>query len=381
MSDVAARAGVSHQTVSRVVNGHPHVAPATRQRVQQAIEDLGYRPNTAARALVTGSTRTFGLVTSHINQYGPAQTLLGLEQAARAAGYSLSVAILDDDSEGAMREAVDRFVAQSVDAVLALSTYGQAVESLRRFEVPVPLIAVQVGRDERRPTVWVDQEAGAALATRHLLELGHRTVHHVAGPGDSMEARGRIVGWRRELLAAGAEVPEVLTGDWWPASGHAAGRELAARIRGRRAGEPAVTAVFLANDQMALGLLNALHGEGLTVPGDLSIVGFDDVPEAAYYTPPLTTVRQDFAELGRRGVELVLARLGGGDHQAEPVEPQLVVRSTTGPPPSPKGRREAPVAAPAGTRALAAPGRLPRRAADRTAGTTPVTGGRKGLLT
>ena len=330
MSDVAARAGVSHQTVSRVVNGHPHVAPATRQRVQQAIEELGYRPNTAARALVTGSTRTFGLVTSHINQYGPAQTLLGLEQAARAAGYSLSVAILDDDSEGAMREAVDRFVAQSVDAVLALSTYGQAVDALRRFEVPVPLIAVQVGRDERRPTVWVDQEAGAALATRHLLELGHRTVHHVAGPGDSLEARGRIVGWCRELRAAGAEVPELLMGDWWPASGHAAGREIAARIR--RGAE--VTAVFLSNDQMALGLLNALHQEGLSVPGDVSVVGFDDVPEAAYYSPPLTTVRQDFAELGRRGVALVLARLSGRDHQTEPVIPQLVVRSSTAAPPA-----------------------------------------------
>ncbi len=341
MSDVAARAGVSHQTVSRVVNGHPHVAAATRERVQRAIEELGYRPNTAARALVTGSTRTIGLVTSHINQYGPAQTLLGLEQAARAAGYSLGVAILDDDSEDAMREAVDRFVAQSVDAVVALSTYGQAVESLSHFDAPVPLVAVQVGRDDRRPTVWVDQEAGAALATRHLLDLGHRTVHHVAGPGDSMEARGRIVGWRQELLAAGAPVPEVLQGDWWPASGYAAGRELARRVH---AGSTDVTAVFLANDQMALGLLKALHDEGLSVPGDVSVVGFDDVPEGAYYTPPLTTVRQDFAELGRRGVEVVLARLGGQDYRSEPVPPQLVVRSSTGPgpgaarPPRPRGR-------------------------------------------
>jgi DNA-binding LacI/PurR family transcriptional regulator len=335
MSDVAARAGVSHQTVSRVVNGHPHVAPATRERVQRAIEELGYRPNTAARALVTGSTRTLGLVTSHVNQYGPAQTLIGLEQAARAAGYSLSVAILDDDTESAMREAVDRFVSQSVDAVLALSTYGQAVESLRRFEVPVPLVAVQVGRDRQHPTVWVDQEAGAALATRHLLGLGHRTVHHVCGPGDSLEARGRVVGWRRELVAVGAEVPEVLQGDWWPASGYAAGRRLAARIRDDRAGGPGVSAVFLANDQMALGLLNALHEEGIAVPGEVSVVGFDDVPEAAYYTPPLTTVRQDFAELGRRGVELVLARLHGEEPEVDPVVPQLVVRSTTAAP----GRR------------------------------------------
>ena len=331
MADVAAQAGVSHQTVSRVVNGHPNVAPATRERVLAAIAALGYRPNTAARALVTGSTRTIGLVTSHINQYGPAQTLLGLEKAARAAGYSLGVAILDEDSEVAMQEAVDRFVAQSVDAVVALSTYGQAVEALARFEAAVPLIAVQVGPDPDRPTVWVDQEAGAALATRHLLDLGHRTVHHVTGPQDSLEARGRLLGWRRELLAAGAPVPEPVPGDWWPASGHAAGRELAARLRAGRRSDEEVTAVFVANDQMALGLLNALHEQGLSVPGDISVVGFDDVPESAYYIPPLTTVRQDFAELGRRGVQLVLARLRGEVFPADPVPPQLVVRGSTGP--------------------------------------------------
>ncbi len=330
MADVAAHAGVSHQTVSRVLNGHPNVAPATRERVLRAIAELGYRPNTAARALVTGSTRTIGLVTSHINQYGPAQTLLGLEQAARAAGYSQSVAILDDDSERAMREAVDRFVAQSVDAVVALSTYGQAVDALRRFTAPVPLIAVQVGRGEEHPTVWVDQELGAELAVRHLLDLGHRTVHHVTGPADSKEARDRVEGWRAELTAAGAPIPVCLHGDWTPSSGYEAGRRLAAR---KRAGED-VTAVFLANDQMALGLLAALHEEGLEAPWDVSVVGFDDLPEAPYLTPPLTTVRQDFAELGRRAVELVLARLAGRELHQDPVPASLLVRSSTGPAPA-----------------------------------------------
>ncbi|WP_299959931.1 LacI family DNA-binding transcriptional regulator [uncultured Modestobacter sp.] len=372
---MAARAGVSHQTVSRVVNGHPNVAPSTRERVQQAIAELGYRPNTAARALVTGSTRTLGLVTSHINQYGPAQTLLGLEKAARAAGYSLSVAILDDDSEIAMREAVDRFVGQSVDAVVALSTYGQAVDALRRFDVPVPLIAVQVGRDDARPTVWVDQEAGAALATRHLLDLGHRTVHHVTGPGDSLEARGRRIGWRRELEAAGAPVPEVLGGNWWPSSGYAAGLELAARARATRGTADEVTAVFVANDQMALGVLNALCEEGLSVPGDISVVGFDDVPECPYYRPPLTTVRQDFAELGRRGVQLVLARLRGEELEADPVLPELVVRASTGPSPgrSTSGLTEPMLALTITTRAAS------RGRSDR--GDAPITDGREGTLT
>ena len=326
MADVAARAGVSHQTVSRVVNGHPSVAPETRERVERAIVELGYRPNVAARALVTGSTRTIGLVTVNISQYGPAQTMLGLEKAARAAGYALSVTILDEATAGAMRAAVDNFVAQSVDAIVALSTYDDAAESLSTIVAPLPLVAVQVGGQEDRPAVGVDQEAGARAATRHLLDLGHRTVHHVAGPADSQEARARVEGWRSELRAAGAPVPDLLSGDWTPSSGHAAGKFLAARVRDG----DGVTAIFLANDQMALGALAALHEEGLSVPGDVSVVGFDDLPEAPYFTPPLTTVRQDFAELGRRGVQLVLARLQGADLHPEPVPPTLVVRASTG---------------------------------------------------
>ena len=326
MADVAARAGVSHQTVSRVVNGHPSVAPGTRERVERAIAELGYRPNIAARALVTGSTRTIGLVTVKINQYGPAQTMLGLEKAARAAGLSRCVSSHAHATASAMREAVDTFVGQRVDGIVALSTYDDAAEALSVLDAPVPLVAVQVGGDEERPAVGVDQVAGARLATRHLLDLGHRTVHHVAGPQDSQEARGRIEGWRTELEAAGAPVPEYLRGDWTPSSGYAAGRLLARRIR---AGED-ITAVFLANDQMALGLLAAFHERGIEAPDDVSVVGFDDLPEAPYFTPPLTTVRQDFAELGRRGVQLVLARLRGEDLHPRAVPAQLIVRASTG---------------------------------------------------
>jgi DNA-binding LacI/PurR family transcriptional regulator len=327
MSDVAARAGVSHQTVSRVINGHPNVAPQTRERVERAIRELGYRPNTAARALVTGSTRTIGFVAVNINQYGPAQTLVGLERAARAAGYSLSVTVLDEATAEAMRDALDRFTAQSVDAVLALATYDDAVEALHQVHTPLPLVTVQSGGALEEPAVGVDQIAGARLATRHLLDLGHRTVHHVTGPADSKEARDRVEGWRAELTAAGVPVPVCLHGDWTPSSGYEAGRRLTARSR---AGEE-ITAVFMANDQMALGLLAALHEEGLEAPRDVSVVGFDDLPEAPYLTPPLTTVRQDFAELGHRAVELVLARLAGRELHLEPVPPVLLVRSSTGP--------------------------------------------------
>lgn len=331
MSDVAARAGVSHQTVSRVINRSPHVAPATRQRVLAVIRELGYRPNVTARALVTGSTRTIGFLAVNLHQYGPAQTLVGLEQAARAAGYFLSVAVLEEATSQAMGEAIDRLVAQAVDAIVALATYDDAFRALHATSPPVPLVNVQSGGADTEPAVGVDQIAGARLATRHLLDLGHRTVHHVTGPADSQESRHRTQGWRAELAAVGAPIREAAPGDWTPSSGYQAGRRLVER---RRAGEE-VSAVFVANDQMALGLLSALREAGLQTPRDVSVVGFDDLPEAAYFTPPLTTVRQDFAELGRRGVQLVLARLRGAEPHPSPVPPSLVIRSSTGPGPAP----------------------------------------------
>lgn len=333
LSDVAAKAGVSHQTVSRVVNGSPNVAAATRDRVQQAIAELGYRPNTAARALVTGASRTLGLVTVNINQYGPAQTMLGLERAARAAGYALGIGVLEEASAAAMQEAVERLLAQSVDAVIALGTSADALEAVRSLRTSVPLVTVEAGPDSRRPTVWVDQEAGARAATRHLLDLGHETVHHLAGPTASLEARRRVSGWRRELRQAGLRAPSQFRGDWTPGSGYQAGESLAARIRNSAGYASRPTALFAGNDQMALGVLKAMHDQGLSVPGDLSIVGFDDLPESAYFQPALTTVRQDFAELGRRGVEVALSLLRGEANQgAGAVAPQLIVRESTAAP-------------------------------------------------
>ena len=329
MSDVAARAGVSLQTVSRVVNASPHVAPLTRQRVEQAIAELGYRPNTAARALVTGATRTIGLVTHHLHQYGPAQTMVGLERSARQAGYSLRIAVLDEASGAAMQAAVEDLVAESVDAVVALATYADALDAVDRLTTPVPVVTVQAGPDPARPTVFVDQEAGARLATRHLLDLGHATVHHVAGPSSSLEARRRRAGWEAELRVAGVPVPAPLYGDWTPASGLRAGRQIASA-------DDRPTAVFVANDQMAVGVLKACSDAGVAVPGDISVVGFDDVPESAYLLPALTTVRQDFAELGRRGVGLALDRLAGrAEVQTAPVTPELVVRDSAAAPAHP----------------------------------------------
>ena len=325
MSDVAALAGVSHQTVSRVLNGPPSVRTATRERVRRAIAELGYRPNTAARALVTRQSRTIGVVTEGAFHFGPASTLRGVEEAARAAGYAVSVTILPALDRASMRAAVEHLRDQSVDGVVVIAPEDAAAEALRALDAAVPLVTVEATDTEALPSVSVDQERGARLATRHLLDLGHATVHHVAGPLDWLEARSRLAGWRAELLAAGAVVPEPEVGDWSAASGYAAGRRLALRSD--------LTAVFTANDQMAVGVLRALAEAGAAVPAQVSVVGFDDLPESGYLSPPLTTVAQDFAELGRRCLAVLLARIAAQPVVRHPVAPALVVRSSTAPPP------------------------------------------------
>ena len=192
----------------------------------------------------------------------------------------------------------------------------------------MPLVAVQGGPGEGVPVVAVDQHDGAAAATRHLLGLGHPTVHHIAGPRESLEAGQREQAWSEALSAAGAPKPAVRRGDWGAPSGYAHGRELAA--------DPGVTAVFVANDQMALGLLRAMHEAGRRIPEDVSVVGFDDIPEAPYFTPPLTTVRQDFGELGSLSLRILLqtveaSRTGAGAPRGSTVAPLLTIRASTGP--------------------------------------------------
>ncbi|MFC3995520.1 LacI family DNA-binding transcriptional regulator [Nocardiopsis sediminis] len=298
MADVARLAGVSHQTVSRVLNGHPNVKAETQQRVQAAIEELGYRRNSSARALVTRRTQVIGAVAFDTTLYGPAQTLAGIEHAARADGYFLSVVTLQTITRQAVREAMDYLAQQSVEGYIVIAPHRTVVEGLADQPADRPVVAVEGGHAPDLPVVTVDQAGGACLVTRHLLGLGHRTVHHISGPRDWLEAEGRVSGWRATLEEAGAPVPDVLRGDWRPRSGYELGRELAR--------DPDVTAVFVGNDQMALGTLRAFAEAGVRVPEDVSVAGFDDIPEAEFLTPPLTTVSQDFSEVGRRSIGLLL---------------------------------------------------------------------------
>jgi DNA-binding LacI/PurR family transcriptional regulator len=322
MADVARLAGVSHQTVSRVLNEHPSVSDDTRRRVETAIVQLGYRRNTAARALVTRRTSTLGVVSVHTTQYGPAHTVFGIEEAARRAGYFINFASLREINRAAMRAALDHLTDASVDGIVVVAPVRAAVEAVHGQRLDVPLVMVETSDRTDDLSVVVDQVAGARMATRHLLELGHETVLHVRGPEEWVEADARARGWLAELASARAPVPDVLTGDWSPASGYAAGLEIARH--------PDITAVFAANDQMALGVMRALHEAGRRVPDDVSIVGFDDIPEAEFFHVPLTTVRQDFTEVGRRCIERVLALIEGRSAPTRPaIQPELVVRGTS----------------------------------------------------
>ncbi|NUR91700.1 MAG: LacI family DNA-binding transcriptional regulator [Nonomuraea sp.] len=324
MSDVAKLAGVSHQTVSRVLNDHPNVRDDTRTRVLQAIDQLGYRRNLVARALVTNRSRTLGVVSFDTTLYGPASTIYGIEQAARTAGYFVSIVSLKSIDSSSVRDAIGYLMEQGVDGVVVVAPQRSAAAALESLPAGMPAVAVEGTHRADVSVVCIDQIEGARLATRHLLDLGHETVHHVSGPADWLEADGRIEGWRSVLEAAGREVPEALPGDWSPRAGYAAGKRLA-KMRG-------VSAVFVANDQMALGALRAFTEEGVRVPEQISLVGFDDIPESEFFSPPLTTVRQDFDVVGRHSIEVLLRQIdatGPGTYERLVVRPAFVLRSST----------------------------------------------------
>jgi DNA-binding LacI/PurR family transcriptional regulator len=329
MADVARLAGVSHQTVSRVINGQTNLRPATRLRVEEAIRQLGYRPNSAARALVTKRSATVGVIGSKSGFGGPSAGHRAIQAAGREAGYFVSSVNLHDLTRDAVSDAVDHLRDQRVEGIVLIAANDDAVEVARHQEVAgIPVVVVEGSLDKARWTVGVDQVAGAVLATEHLLDLGHTEIVHVAGPMQWTEARGRLRGWEQAMHAAGLRPSPHVDGDWTAESGYRAGQALARRDD--------LTAVFVANDQMALGLLRALWEAGRSVPGDVSVVGFDDIPEAAFLIPPLTTVRQDFTAVGHRAIEILQTAIAepasGADVPARLIQPELVARASTAAP-------------------------------------------------
>lgn len=326
ITDVAQLAGVSHQTVSRVLNDHPNVSPQTRLRVQAAMAELRYRPNNAARALVTGRSKVIGVVAQNTTLFGPASMLTAFEQSASDAGFAVAVASVRALDRRSIAEAVDRHLAQRVAGVVVIAPVASAGEALDHMPTDLPLVCIDGDPQRNTPLVTVDQSAGAGLATQHLLDAGHSTVWHVSGPDDWFDSVGRIAGWRAALERAGVDPPPVLSADWSPAAGYRVGQLLARMAE--------VTAVFAANDHLALGILKALREFGRLVPRDVSIVGFDDIPEAAYFVPPLTTIRPDFDAVARAALNVLLRQIGTGEvsGERETIAPVLVTRESVAAP-------------------------------------------------
>ncbi|MCO1338614.1 LacI family transcriptional regulator [Kocuria polaris] len=327
MADVARHAGVSSQTVSRVSNGFEGVLPATRTAVLAAMDELGYRPNSAARALKFGSFRTIGILTFSLAPLGNMRTVEAIATSAAESGYAVTLIPVGPPTHRGVESAFTRLEELAVDAIIAI----MEVHLLDRAKVVLPrgvptVVVVDSDAGDAYTVVDTDQADGARRATRHLLDLGHETVWHLAGPDDSYAAERRARAWQQTLADAGCPVPPLVRGDWSSESGYTAGRELALIED--------CTAVFCANDQMALGLYRALREAGRDVPGDVSVVGFDNTADSANYAPPLTTVHQDFAEVGRRCVGRVLEHLRTGENPTGTslVPTQLVIRESTASP-------------------------------------------------
>jgi DNA-binding LacI/PurR family transcriptional regulator len=323
--DVAQAAGVSHQTVSRVLNQHPSLRAETRERVLQAMNALQFRPNRAARSLVTSRSGVIGVLVSHGAEYGVASKVHAVEAAARNAGYLVDVANIASIDARSITTALDRLVDHDVEGLVVLAPQARVLEVIADLALDLPFVTTHSADRLDDHKLSVDQTAGARMATRHLLELGHRVIRHIAGPPGWIETDERARGFRAELAEWGLTAPVALNGDWTAESGYRIGRTLLA--------QDVFTAVFSSNDQMALGFGHACRVAGLDVPADMSVVGFDDIPEAKHYWPPLTTVRQDFPELGRRCVELLVGTLRNceAEYQGN-VVPELVVRGSTAAP-------------------------------------------------
>lgn len=335
IKQVAQEAGVSTQTVSRVTNNRPDVAPETRQRVLEVIERLGYQPSALARSLIRQRSHTLGVVTAGLEYVGPSHTLSGITEQAEAMGYSLLLKELPEFDTSDVEPILNALLARQVDGIIwAVAEVGDNRDWLadRLNDLPVPIIFLTMHQRPELSIVSVDNYLGGRIATEYLLKQGYRRIGHVAGPLEWWESRQRQAGWQSALLDAGIRVSEdqSVEGDWSSESGEKAIRQLLDQYR-------EMDAVFVANDQMALGVLQVTCRRGLKVPQDLAVVGFDGIPEAAYYWPPLTTVKQDLHRLGCIAVEQVLQAIEAsqepkGVYEPETVllKPRLIVRESAG---------------------------------------------------
>jgi LacI family transcriptional regulator len=334
IKQVARDAGVSSQTVSRVINNRPDVSPETRQRIQQVIDKLGYQPNAIARSLIQRRSHTLGVVASGLEYYGPSHTLVGIEYGANQLGFSIFLNLLHQPEGDHVEQIVNGLLSRQVEGIIwAVPEIGNnrawLQKAVPQFGIPVIFLSMQPNSSLN--VVAVDNRSGGRMAAEHLLARGYRKLGLITGPLDWWEARERQLGWQEALIAAGVpfSADQVVEGDWYAASGERGLCQLLEKC-------PDIEAIFTSNDQMALGLLQAARRLGRKVPEELAVVGFDDIPESAYFCPPLTTVRQELYELGSTAVQafahMLEAQRNGNSvdtPQALLIQPQLVIRESS----------------------------------------------------
>ena len=324
LADVAAAAGVSLSTVSRVITGRTPVSARTRERVEAAVRALDYRLNAAAQALVSGKSTMVAVIAKNTLRWGYAATIQGIEEAARSTGYTILIGVAETDEPSELLRVVNSVVTRSLAGAVVIDFDQVGAATLAAMPSIVPIVAAAGASQpaDRWPHAYLDDFEGGRMATEHLLALGHRTVHHVAIPS-TRERSGREWGWRHALQAAGREVPPVVRAEYDPESGH----DVTDRL-----GDD-VTAILCGNDELAIGVIRGLTERGVAVPRQISVMGFDDQPFAAMWTPALTTVRQDFHGLGRRTFGLLQEWIETGVRPADSMAvPEIVVRESTAPP-------------------------------------------------
>ena len=332
--EVAKEAGVSRQTVSRVLNNRPDVSPETRKRVQEIIQHLDYRPSAIARSLSLKKSYTLGVVTAGLKYIGPSRTLSGITREADELGYGLLLKELTSFSANNVSPLLQWFQSHHVDGIIwAAPEIGDNRNWLPNLpiEINIPIIFLTMGKREDISIVAINNYSGGKLATEHLINIGRKNIGHISGPLDWWEARERKRGWEDALFAAGVQPDEQMwvEGNWSSKSGKFAMRELLDKF-------PAMDAVFVGNDQMALSVLQIACEEGEKVPDDLAVIGFDGIPESEFYFPPLSTIYQNQDEVGHTAVQeliwLVNERLDD-EQEIKPrhitIEPELILRQST----------------------------------------------------
>nr|WP_279114497.1 LacI family DNA-binding transcriptional regulator [Enterobacter soli] len=319
--DVALLAGVSYQTVSRVINDAEHVSARTREKVQQAMAELNYVPNRGAQQLAGKRTRTLGLITTDLALHAPSQIASAVKTRAVEKGASVLISMVEHPQR--CQAAVQELLAQRVDGLLVNVPLEDAeAEQLRALASPVPVLFLDVSPSAPVNSLVFDAAQGAQLGAEHLILLGHQRIALLNGPESSVSARARRVGWQASLAQAGLEPAGVAFGDWSAASGYEKGHQLIS-------GPALPEAILVANDQMALGVMRACAEKGIAVPGQISVVGFDDTTDSAWFSPPLTTVRQAFREAGERSVEWLLTESSGNECWQTQLPVTLITRHSS----------------------------------------------------